>query len=56
MIPRPPHSDVLYALETFDAQVVRCGVLHFLLCKFIAETSDVKVLLSGTEAHIAWKF
>ncbi|KAI1724047.1 asparagine synthase domain-containing protein [Ditylenchus destructor] len=43
-------SDVVYTLETFDPLVIRCGVLHFLLCKYIASSSDVKVLLSGEGA------
>uniref|UniRef100_A0A915DIU4 Asparagine synthetase [glutamine-hydrolyzing] n=1 Tax=Ditylenchus dipsaci TaxID=166011 RepID=A0A915DIU4_9BILA len=43
-------ADVVYALETFDPLLVRCGVAHFLLCKHIAATSDVKVLLSGEGA------
>ncbi|VDM84331.1 unnamed protein product [Strongylus vulgaris] len=39
--------DVIYALETFDPLVIRCGIPHYLLCKHIARTSEVKVLLSG---------
>lgn len=39
--------EVVYALETFDPLVVRCGIPHYLLCKHVAATSDVKVLLSG---------
>ncbi|KAK6059553.1 class II glutamine amidotransferase [Cooperia oncophora] len=39
--------EVIYALETFDPLIVRCGIAHYLLCKHIAKTSDVKVLLSG---------
>ncbi|RCN44036.1 asparagine synthase, partial [Ancylostoma caninum] len=39
--------DVIYALETFDPLVIRCGIPHYLLCKHIAKTSEVKVLLSG---------
>lgn len=41
---------VIYALETFDPLVVRCGVPHFLLCEYIAKNSQVKVLLSGEGA------
>lgn len=40
-------ADVIYALETFDPLVIRCGIPHYLLCKHIAKTSEVKVLLSG---------
>ncbi|CAI4221628.1 unnamed protein product [Auanema sp. JU1783] len=42
--------EVVYALETFDPLIIRCGVAHYLLCKHIAEISDVKVLLSGEGA------
>lgn len=44
----PFRSEVVFSLETFDPLVVRCGVAHFLLCKHIAASSEVKVLLSGT--------
>ncbi|KAL3111534.1 hypothetical protein niasHT_016695 [Heterodera trifolii] len=42
--------EVVFSLETFDPLVVRCGVAHFLLCKHIAASSEVKVLLSGEGA------
>ncbi|VDM52212.1 unnamed protein product [Angiostrongylus costaricensis] len=42
--------EVIYALETFDPLIVRCGIAHYLLCKHIAKTSNVKVLLSGEGA------
>uniref|UniRef100_A0A0N5APE8 Asparagine synthetase [glutamine-hydrolyzing] n=1 Tax=Syphacia muris TaxID=451379 RepID=A0A0N5APE8_9BILA len=42
--------EVIYALETFEPFIVRCGIAHYLLCKHIAETSNVKVLLSGEGA------
>ncbi|PIO71717.1 asparagine synthase [Teladorsagia circumcincta] len=42
--------EVIYALETFDPLIIRCGIAHYLLCKHIAKTSDVKVLLSGEGA------
>ncbi|CAD5224753.1 unnamed protein product [Bursaphelenchus okinawaensis] len=42
--------EVIYALETFDPLIIRCGVAHYLLCKHIAKHSDVKVLLSGEGA------
>jgi asparagine synthase (glutamine-hydrolysing) len=42
--------EVVYALETFDPLIIRCGIAHFLLCEYIAKTSDVKVLLSGEGA------
>lgn len=40
-------NKVVYALETFDPLVVRCGIPHFLLCKYISSNTNVKVLLSG---------
>ncbi|GMS80521.1 hypothetical protein PENTCL1PPCAC_2696 [Pristionchus entomophagus] len=42
--------EVVNALETFDPLIIRCGIAHYLLCKHISETSDVKVLLSGEGA------
>uniref|UniRef100_A0A7E4UP90 Asparagine synthetase [glutamine-hydrolyzing] n=1 Tax=Panagrellus redivivus TaxID=6233 RepID=A0A7E4UP90_PANRE len=42
--------EVIYALETFDPLIIRCGIAHYLLCRHIAATSDVKVLLSGEGA------
>lgn len=42
--------EVIYALETFDPLIVRCGIAHYLLCQHIAKTSNVKVLLSGEGA------
>uniref|UniRef100_A0AC35U425 Asparagine synthetase [glutamine-hydrolyzing] n=1 Tax=Rhabditophanes sp. KR3021 TaxID=114890 RepID=A0AC35U425_9BILA len=42
--------EVVYALETYDPLIIRCGIAHYLLCKHIAATSDVRVLLSGEGA------
>uniref|UniRef100_A0A915M413 Asparagine synthetase [glutamine-hydrolyzing] n=1 Tax=Meloidogyne javanica TaxID=6303 RepID=A0A915M413_MELJA len=42
--------EVIYALETFDPLVVRCGIPHFILCRYISNNSNVKVLLSGEGA------
>jgi len=42
--------EVVYAMETFDPLLIRCGIAHYLLCRHIANTSDVKVLLSGEGA------
>ncbi|CAD6186564.1 unnamed protein product [Caenorhabditis auriculariae] len=42
--------EVIYALETFDPLIIRCGIAHYLLCQHIAKTSEVKVLLSGEGA------
>ncbi|KAL7079459.1 hypothetical protein ACQ4LE_001620 [Meloidogyne hapla] len=42
--------EVIYALETFDPLVVRCGIPNFLLCRFISNNFNVKVLLSGEGA------
>ncbi|KHJ95759.1 putative asparagine synthase [Oesophagostomum dentatum] len=42
--------EVIYALETFDPAIIQCGIPHYLLCKHIAKTSEVKVLLSGEGA------
>lgn len=42
--------EVIYAMETFDPLLIRCGIPHFLLCRHIARSTDVKVLLSGEGA------
>ncbi|CEF63202.1 Asparagine synthetase [glutamine-hydrolyzing] [Strongyloides ratti] len=42
--------DVVYALETYDPLIIRCGIAHYLLCKYISTKSDVRVLLSGEGA------
>ncbi|CAI2353276.1 unnamed protein product [Caenorhabditis sp. 36 PRJEB53466] len=42
--------EVVYALETFDPLIIRCGIAHYLLCQHISKSSDVKVLLSGEGA------
>ncbi|KAI6186507.1 Asparagine synthetase [Aphelenchoides besseyi] len=42
--------EVVYALETFDPLLIRCGIAHYLLCDHISRTSDVKILLSGEGA------
>ncbi|CAJ0568419.1 unnamed protein product, partial [Mesorhabditis spiculigera] len=42
--------EVIYALETYEPAIVRCGIAHYLLCRHIAQVSDVKVLLSGEGA------
>ncbi|CAJ0948138.1 unnamed protein product, partial [Mesorhabditis belari] len=42
--------EVIYALETYEPAIVRCGIAHYLLCRHIASISDVKVLLSGEGA------
>ncbi|CAJ0961048.1 unnamed protein product, partial [Mesorhabditis belari] len=41
--------EVIYALETYEPAIVRCGIAHYLLCRHIASISDVKVLLSGKQ-------
>uniref|UniRef100_A0A0N4Z0G6 Asparagine synthetase [glutamine-hydrolyzing] n=1 Tax=Parastrongyloides trichosuri TaxID=131310 RepID=A0A0N4Z0G6_PARTI len=42
--------EVVYALETYDPLIIRCGIAHYLLCKYISANSDVRVLLSGEGA------
>ncbi|PIC22786.1 hypothetical protein B9Z55_016723 [Caenorhabditis nigoni] len=42
--------EVVFALETFDPLIIRCGIAHYLLCQHISKSSDVKVLLSGEGA------
>uniref|UniRef100_A0A0K0FL57 Asparagine synthetase [glutamine-hydrolyzing] n=1 Tax=Strongyloides venezuelensis TaxID=75913 RepID=A0A0K0FL57_STRVS len=42
--------EVIYALETYDPLIIRCGIAHYLLCKYISANSNVRVLLSGEGA------
>lgn len=39
--------DVVYALESFDITTVRASVGMYLVCKYIHEQTDIKVLLTG---------
>ena len=39
--------DVVYFLESFDITTVRASVGMYLVCKYIHENSDIKVLLTG---------
>ncbi|MBD66857.1 MAG: asparagine synthetase B [Halobacteriovoraceae bacterium] len=39
--------DVIYHLETFDITTVRASVGMYLVCKFIREKTDIKVLMTG---------
>ena len=39
--------DVIYHLETWDITTVRASVGMFLVCKYIKEKTNIKVLLSG---------
>lgn len=40
-------EDVIYALETFDITTIRASIGMYLLCKYIRENTDIKVLLTG---------
>jgi len=39
--------EVVKALETYDTTTIRASTPMYLLCKYIAENTDVKVILSG---------
>lgn len=43
-------SDVIYHLETYDITTIRASIPQFLLSKFIAMNTDIKVLYSGEGA------
>ncbi len=40
-------QDVVYHLESFDITTVRASVGMYLICKYIKEKTDIKVLLTG---------
>lgn len=40
-------KEVIYRLETFDITTIRASIGMYLLCKWIKENTDVKVLLTG---------
>ena len=40
-------KEVIYAFETFDITTIRAGIGMYLLCKYIKENTDIKVLLTG---------
>jgi asparagine synthase (glutamine-hydrolysing) len=40
-------DDVIYAIESYDITTVRASTGQYLICKWIAENTDIKVLLIG---------
>lgn len=40
-------SDVIYAIESYDITTIRASIPMYLLCKYISENTQIKVLLSG---------
>ncbi len=40
-------SDLIYHLETWDITTIRASLGMYLICKYIAEETDVKALLTG---------
>lgn len=40
-------EEVIYNLETYDITTIRASVGMYLLCKYIHENTDIKVLLTG---------
>lgn len=40
-------EEVIYSLETYDITTVRASIGMYLLCKYINENTDIKVLLTG---------
>jgi asparagine synthase (glutamine-hydrolysing) len=41
---------VIFALESWDVTTIRAGIVNYLLAKYIAKNTDIKVLLSGSGA------
>ena len=40
-------EEVIYHLETFDITTIRASIGMYLLCKYIHENTDIKVILTG---------
>jgi asparagine synthase (glutamine-hydrolysing) len=40
-------SDVIYSLETYDITTIRASIGMYLVCKYIKEQTNIKVLLTG---------
>ncbi|MFV0394969.1 MAG: asparagine synthase B [Coprobacillaceae bacterium] len=40
-------KEVIYHLETFDITTIRASIAMYLLCKYIHENTDIKVILTG---------
>lgn len=40
-------SELIYQLETWDITTIRASLGMYLICKYIKETTDIKVLLTG---------
>ena len=40
-------EDVIYRFETFDITTIRAGIGMYLLCKYIRDNTNIKVLLTG---------
>ena len=40
-------KEVIYVLETYDITTIRASIGMYLLCKYIRENTDIKVLLTG---------
>ena len=40
-------KDVIYHLETFDITTIRASMAMYILCKYIHENTDIKVIMTG---------
>lgn len=40
-------DEVIYSLETFDITTIRASIGMYLICKYIRENTDIKVLMTG---------
>lgn len=40
-------KDVIYHLETFDITTIRASIAMYLLCQYIHQNTDIKVILTG---------
>lgn len=40
-------NDVIYHLETFDITTIRASIAMYLLCKYIHQNTDIKVIMTG---------
>lgn len=40
-------KDVIFHLETFDITIIRASMAMYILCKYIHENTDIKVIMTG---------
>jgi len=52
-------SEVIRAIESYDITTIRASIPHYLLCKYIRDNFDIKVIMSGEgsdELHGSYRY